>query len=156
MTYFVSRQKYWGIEPEDGTIVEIAQGGRDYANPDMLNTRWANLGEGREFSNPREAVEAAIKVCEAWREAGEKNAQLGMGFTAGSTMPFDPIEYTEAKKLAESVWEKLPKCSHCGELLGKETYTHDMTEEKFCREYCAEQDYINCLILNDETPSNNG
>ena len=35
MKYFVSRQSYWG--EEEPLVVEIAHGGLDYANADMLS-----------------------------------------------------------------------------------------------------------------------
>jgi hypothetical protein len=141
--YFVSRQAYWGVEPEDAYIVEVAIGGCDYANADMLTCRWPSLGEGREFSNPIEAVDAAIEICNAWRKDGCITAHVGYGATGGGTMPFDPLSYDNARTLAQAAYDKLPKCDQCGELLGKETFTHPwaMNDEKYCREYCAEKAY---------------
>ena len=34
--YVITRQAYWGVEENERYVVEIAQGGRDYANPDAL------------------------------------------------------------------------------------------------------------------------
>jgi hypothetical protein len=143
MKFFVSRQHYWGVEEEDAYIVEIAYGGLDFANPDMLGERWANLGEGREYTDPREAVEAAIRVCDAWRKSGESRAKLGMGSTGGNTIPFEPKEYDEARKRAQELYDKMPKCAECGEVLGKETYTHYLVcdDERFCSDSCTEKHY---------------
>lgn len=151
--FFVSRQTYWGVDPEEGTVVEVAYGGLDYANPDMLVAKWGNLGEGKEFSDPRDAVAAAIAVCEAWKEHGEKNAKVAMGSTGGNTIPFEPKTYDEVVKRAQELYDKLPKCAECGELLGSETYTHDliMDDEKFCSEHCAEKNYNSCNVVEDDT-----
>jgi len=140
--FFVSRQRYYGVDEDEGTVVEIAYGGLDYANPDMLGTKWPHLGEGKEFSDPREAVEAAIRVCDAWRVSGESNAKVAMGATGGNTIPFEPKEYDEARARAEELYEKLPKCDQCGEVLGKQTYSHDLDDQgKFCSEHCADKNY---------------
>ncbi len=141
--FFVSRQRYWGVDEEEGTVVEIAYGGSDYANPDMLTTAYGIMGEGKEYHDPREAVEAAIRVCDAWRADGETNAKVAMGATGGNTIPFEPKTYDEARKRAEELYEKLPKCAECGEPLGDETFSHDLTcdDEKFCSERCAEKNY---------------
>lgn len=141
--FFVSRQQYWGVEEEEGTVVEVAYGGLDYANPDMLTTRWRELGEGKEFTDPREAVEAAIQVCDAWRKAGCPLAKVAMGSTGGCTIPFEPKEYDEARARAVEIFEKLPKCAECGETLGSETFTHEfvMDDELFCSGNCAEKNY---------------
>jgi hypothetical protein len=150
MKFFVSRQKYWGVEPEEGTIVEISIGGIDFANPDMLGFLWPNLGEGKEFTDPREAVEAAIAICDVWK-LREPNAKVACGWTAGNTLPFDSETYDVLREFAEKTYDKLPKCEECGCLLGKRTYTHElcMDNEKFCREYCADENYRKHIELNE-------
>lgn len=142
MKYFVSRQNYWDRCAPEASVVEVVIGGSDYANADMLGVKWPHLGEGKEFSDPREAVEAAIAICEEWKKEDEY-ASVGMGATLGFTMSFDGEDYDTLRKRAEEMYQKLPKCAQCGELLGKETYTHDYADqdEKFCREYCAEKNY---------------
>ncbi|MEM7827954.1 MAG: hypothetical protein QW561_01295 [Candidatus Aenigmatarchaeota archaeon] len=93
--YFVSRQKYL-----DGTpVVEIATGGIESSNPDMLVEKYE--GEGKEYRDPRRAVEVAINICRAWRHDGEKKAKIAIGDTLGATMPFEPVSFTEAKKWAQ-------------------------------------------------------
>jgi hypothetical protein len=153
MLYFVNRQSYWGVEEKDSVIVEIAVGGSDYANPGMLVPKWRNLGEGQEFKDPREAVEAAIAICRAWRQAGEKKAKVAYGCTGGFTMPFDPATFLKAQDWADDRFEKLPKCDVCGDLMGEEDhYTHEFADkdENFCSEHCAEKAYWACRVIDDE------
>lgn len=139
--YYVSRQRYF---PDGNPVVEIAAGGLDYANPDMLGTKWARLGEGREYADPREAVAAAIAICDAWKAAGESDAEVAFGATGGFTMPFDPSPYADALAWADQAYEKLPKCAQCGDLFtGRERYgCHDFGEYDCCSEYCAEKRYF--------------
>lgn len=142
MLYFVSRQSYWGEDPAD--VVEIAVGGRDYANPDMLVEKYRRYGEGDEFDDPRDAVEAAIKIAEAWSSDAGEVRPIAYGCTAGFTLPFSPSGYEEARAWAERTYEKLPKCPRCGDLLpeARECYSHDFADgEFFCSEDCAERDF---------------
>lgn len=137
--YFVSRQIYWGVEPEDSHVVEIAHGGRDYANPDMLVPKYAD--EGSEFENPVEAVEAALAIAEQWKyDAPTIKINIAHGFTGGGTLPFEPESEKELRTWAAEAWETLPKCHYCGKVLGKTKYhiTEDPDLGEFCSEYCAE------------------
>lgn len=87
MKWFVSRQCYWGVE--EPYVVEIATGGLDYANPDMLVAKYK--GEGEEYDDPEEAVEAALEIAQAWKEdQPQLNIQVAAGCTMGFTMPFEP------------------------------------------------------------------
>lgn len=139
MKFFVSRQCYW---PDGTNMVEIAKGGLDYANADMLVPKFTQLGEGKEFNDPREAVEAALQVRDAWKQVAEDDVLVDMGFTHGFTIPFDGSDDETLRKAAEALYEKLPKCAHCGELLGKQRYgCHDLNEFDCCSEYCAEMRY---------------
>ena len=150
MPYTVSRQHQW---PSGDYVVEVSAGGQDYTNPDALVPKWARLGEGDTFASPVEAVEAAVKICEAWRQDGCPEAQIGYGATGGMTMPFDPCTYEEARKWAAKREADLPKCDRCGEILPEEYYTvPDLDNEKFCREHCAEEAYRSAfadLVLED-------
>ena len=85
MPYFVSRQCYWGVE--DPYVVEVASGGLDYANPDMLGVKYKRLGEGKEYLDPREAVQAAIAISRAWTETDGAPLPVAYGATGGMTMP---------------------------------------------------------------------
>lgn len=150
--FFVSRQRYWGVDEEEASIVEIAIGGSDYANADMLGAKWKSLGEGKEFADPREAVNAAIAICEAWRTTGEKHAKVAMGATGGFSMPFEGEDFDALRKRAEEMYDKLPKCVRCGELLGETVYNHiECTDrEEFCSENCAVRHYYD-LCAPEET-----
>lgn len=137
--YFVSRQRYW---PDGDLFVEIAAGGLDYANPDMLVSKYP--GEGQEYLNPKEAVEAAIAIRDAWKKDSDEEINIGYGFTGGHTMPFSQSTDDELINWAERRYNTLPKCAECDGILGKETFTHDFADyldEKFCSQYCAEENY---------------
>jgi hypothetical protein len=121
-------------------VVEIAHGGRDYANPDMLVPKYAD--EGSEFENPVEAVEAALAIAEQWKHDNPNiKINIAHGFTAGGTLPFEPNTEKELRTWAAKAWESLPKCQYCGAVLGKTKY--HLTEYpdlgEFCSEYCAEE-----------------
>jgi len=140
--FFVSRQ----IEYPTGLlVVEICEG-QDYASPDMLVVKYGRLGEGQEFMSPIEAVESAIAVQKAWRK--DKTVRDGIAISFGNTLGFSGVSlprYThkQLRKDAEKLYATLAKCDRCGELMGKQNYTHDFADkdQNFCREYCAEKDY---------------
>lgn len=137
--YYVSRQRYW---PEGNLMVEIAMGGLDMANPDMMITKFSSLGEGKEYRDPIKAVEAGIRILNAWREANpEEEINIGYGFTAGNTIPFEPSTIEELEAWAQKKYDEAPKCMCCGEL-EELNFTHDLGGD-FCSQYCAEKDYNN-------------
>lgn len=141
MPYTVTRQLQW---PEGTPVVEISAGGLDYANPDMLAPQYP--GEGETYQDPREAVEAAIGVCERWRREGRPDAQVGVGATGGMTLPFEPCSYEEARAWAERAVQRLPRCGRCGEVLPPRPFVHrELPDEEFCSEYCAEEAYEDLL-----------
>ena len=140
MPYFVSRQSYWGVDPEDQNVVEIAAGGIDYANPDMLVSKYP--GEGQTYDDPREAVTAAIVIAKAWKKDQPKlKIGIAHGFTGGYTMPFEKGSLKDLRKWAAQAYEALPKCDGCGGLMGKEKWhsTEDPDLGNFCSERCAER-----------------
>lgn len=96
MAFTVTRQ----IQHPDGThIVEISEGGLDYANPDMLVAQY--LDEGVTFDDPREAVETAIQIRDSWqRDSPDMDISIGRGCTMGMTLPFDPSDVEELRKWA--------------------------------------------------------
>lgn len=137
MRYYVSRQNYYYSRQ---LIVEVAAGGRDYSGPDMLCEKYQNLGEGREYDDPREAVEAAIAIAHAWRkDKPGRRVSVAYGSSMSMGIEFEPSTVEMARKWAKETYEKLPKCDQCGALLPKEYYTDEFGELKFCREYCAEK-----------------
>jgi len=140
--YYVSRQCYW---PDGNLVVEITMGGADFANPDQLVDKFHSLGEGKEYRDPVKAVEAAVRVLNAWRKANtEKEIGIAYGFTAGGTMPFEPSPIDEIEEWAQKRYDEAPKCDHCGEL-EELNYTHDFGGD-FCSQDCAELDYKHVLI----------
>jgi hypothetical protein len=137
--YFVSRQQYW---PDGKLCVEVVSGGLDYANPDMLGAKYPRLGEGKEYIDPVEAVEAAITICKQWRvDTHSRKPYVGVGSTMGFTLPFDEGTFRDARAWAKKARERLSKCDCCGEILPKDyfwplEYDHDI---KCCSEYCCEK-----------------
>ena len=104
MLFFVSRQSYW---PDGQLTVEIAGGGLDYANPDMLVEEYKHLGEGKEFDDPVEATEAAIEIARAWRrDAPGKCIGVASGYTGGCTIPFEPSTQKDLLKWARKQSEE--------------------------------------------------
>ncbi len=139
--WYVSRQDYSSLG-ERANVVEIAGGGRDYSNPGQLVSKYP--GEGEEYTDPRDAVTAAINILKRWEAASGTRVTIRIGHTGGNTIPFDAPSHgkgiIEAKKWANEKWEEMPKCPQCGEALPpeKEQYhLQDRTDEKFCSENCA-------------------
>ena len=142
-----SRQSYW---PDGEMVVEIAGGGRDYANPDMLVPKWADLGEGDEFTDPREAAKAAIAIAEAWRTSVEEPVTVRYGYTAGFTCPFDESTDGEVVAWANDVYEHLPKCAMCGGIAREHwKLPDDDLDEVFCSPRCC---YLALAEAEEEPP----
>lgn len=135
--YYVSRQKYWGVDIDDCNTVEIALGGLDYANPDMLVAKYS--GEGQSYSDPREAVTVAITIAEQWKkDCPNLSINIASGYTGGNTMPFESSTIKELEEWAERVYKSLPKC-YCGCLIEGGGYVvNDDPDTRYCSEYCSE------------------
>jgi len=139
MNIYVSRQISW---PDGFRYVEIETGGPDMASPGELAGR---LGGEGEYTDPREAVEAAIALWETW-QAVEPYSAIGisLGTTLGGVCVHDPDMQPDLDALrawAEERYEDMPKCDRCGDPLGKETWTlpdYDYADERFCSENCAD------------------
>jgi hypothetical protein len=142
----VTRQNQW---PEGTLCVEISKGDSNYTNPGQLVEKYP--GEGQEYQNPVEAVEAGIAIANAWRKdvySGPKEDRqqvfIAVGNTGGMTMPFEgePVSKATCEKLREwaaEEWESVEKCQHCGEPIGKRyVYLHHDEDFKFCDSMCAE------------------
>lgn len=87
--WFVRRQMYW---PDGQLCVEIAAGGLDYSNPDMLVEKYQGAGEGQEYEDPEEAAEAAIEIHKLWsRDCPDEEIHIAHGFTGGlfKTLNYD-------------------------------------------------------------------
>ena len=139
MPWTVTRQSQW---PSGEKMVEVSAGGPDYSNPDALVCRYGGLGERETFDSPVEAVEAAIRICQAWRQDGAPDAQVGYGATYGMTLPFDASTFDEARTWARERLANLPRCDRCGELLPERHWTtSELMDESLCSENCAERAY---------------
>lgn len=137
MSFFLSRQSYW---PTGDYVVEIAGGGLDYANADMLVEVYPNLGEGQEYTDPREAVKAALSIRDAWALDTADPVRVECGYTGGWTVPFEeePTD-DELKEWAKKQLDALEKCGECGEILGDEKFFHALDPEaRFCSMNCAD------------------
>jgi len=146
--FVVTRQSYW---PDGDNVVEIAEGGIDYCNPDALTAKYS--GEFEEFFDPREAVEIAINILKECRKDSGKSRsiRLAIGNTHGMTLPFEHCTIKDARKVAQHIFKSLPKCARCGELIERESFYHELSDgEVFCREYCAEEDYAQYLQPEEE------
>jgi len=146
MTYCITRQKQW---PDGNLVVEVNEGGLDFANPDALVAKYK--GEMTEFEDPREAVEFAIKIQEAWAKDSMEKIAIGYGNTLGFTSPFSPSEKKEIEAWAEKEFEALPKCPECQEIMESpdewfeagvydienNQFWSDEDGEKYCSESCA-------------------
>lgn len=141
MKFYVSRQLQW---PEGEKVVEIVQGGRDYANPGHLTIMFPRLGEGEEFTDPREACEAAIAIRDMWKGLDSDPIHISFGCTLGFTAPLDRYEDQVLREKAEALYQTLPKCGQCGDIVGKDKYHHQFSSEDFCSSQCAEKDYEGC------------
>lgn len=145
--YFVSRQMVW---PEGTPVVEIAAC-LDMAGPDMLVEHFKSAGEGREFDDPREAVQAAIHVRDLWWAAAREHltfegwekveVRLQRSFLIQEV---DKLDDAALLVWADERFEKIRKCAECGDPIyddKKAFYPEGCHgDEAFlcCREYCAE------------------
>jgi len=149
--FVVTRQCYW---PDGGNIVEIAQGGRDYCNPNALVARYP--GEFGEFTSLVEAVETAISIAETWKWDTSDPILIALGCTGGMTIPFesrpaDEEVYADLREKAKKFDEGRPCCPVCGDLLEEETFSHAFSDgERFCSETCAGKDYHNIVGDSEE------
>ena len=159
---YLSRQHYWGVD--EPLVVEIADGGLDYANPDMLcdtEGKYSKLGCDQEYTDPREALKAAIAVRDEWAKGDDLVSvpRIECGYTGGNTIPFEEFpDDDDLKEWAEQQWNAIPKCDQCGEPLpeNKREQYHLLEwdlEERFCSEYCAEN-YAESLWEEEEEDSN--
>ncbi|MDO8490838.1 MAG: hypothetical protein Q7T04_02340 [Dehalococcoidia bacterium] len=68
-------------------------------------------------------------------------------------MPFDTGTFKALLAWADKIFEKLPKCDRCGDLLPEHYYTvQELYGDKFCSEYCAERAYADAF-REEEVPA---
>ena len=145
--YFVSRQTGYG-EPGGGPrVVEIARGGSSHAGPDMVAPLFR--GEG-EYASPIDAFSKACQVRQEWQ--AKINQRVGLVWRVGDLA--ERITVAEARTRAKKIADLCPRCGHCGDILGKQTYTHsNEPDEDFCSDFCAEKSYeesVNVDVLHEE------
>lgn len=137
MPFFVTRQRNW---PDGEHVIQIMRG-RTF---DCVGAgHIGDVGEC-EYQDPTEAVHAAKLAAGDWPKCEgieygpiSKPGQLYMEFARKDT----ERDYQDLDGWAQSELEHLPKCEHCGELLGKTVYVNHFQgdDEKFCSSYCAEE-----------------
>ncbi len=134
---FVSRQHYYY---GGNKVVEVELNGLDYAGPDML-VNGEYPGECKEYDDPREAINVAIAIRDAWRKdmPGE-TIDIALGSTQGMGMEIEATEKTdeELREWAQKRWDALPKCDRCGELIVEKW---GVVDEPDCGDFCSE----NCV-----------
>ncbi|HEY7415550.1 MAG TPA: hypothetical protein VH593_10185 [Ktedonobacteraceae bacterium] len=145
MPYFVSRQHYW----DNGDYgVEIVRD-LDDASPDMLVAKYPDEGE---YDDPRDAVEAAIKIRDAWQADMVKDGGpdylapvVGIyGFTTGHGL-VAPEEVPSDKHLrawAKKEWAaNVRRCDQCGQIITKKRPVILFGDDSwsFCGQSCADE-----------------
>ena len=144
--YFVSRQIVW---PEGTPAVEIAPF-LDAAGPGMLVAYFQNAGEGREFDDPREAVEAAIRVRDLWWASKASHLKgwekIEITYAGGGALGIAGEEIgadDELRAWAEKRYEAILKCAECGEPIYQEKWyaSEIFGDDAFacCSERCAQK-----------------
>lgn len=150
--YYVCRQWYYYTGE---LMVEITEGGLDYAGPDHLSEMYP--GEGKAYKKPQSAALAAIKIRDRWQKDEPDNkvhicvrSQLAGYFGEEG----DPISVGNLARWARETWANLPKCARCGDVLPEEkwgnVYTVFEGEYPYCSENCAENDYVDMFEENWE------
>lgn len=136
--YFVSRQHYYYSQEY---MVEIAIGGCDYAGADMLVDAYENEGEGQEYTDPREAADAAHRVLLVWALNSQDDPHITVVNTMGMGLEGESMSWEAVYQWANQTYEHLPKCDRdgCGKIIPGEPWKANdiLDEEQFCSEYCA-------------------
>jgi hypothetical protein len=148
MSYFVSRQHYW---PNGERGVEIVRD-LDDASPDMLVAKFD--GEGREYDDPSDAVEAAIKIRDAWQaeldatpdpdDDPDMDSSVAIyGFTTfhGQVPTGEVGSDTFLRGWADKERASLTRCDQCGAIITKKNRTILWGDDswQFCSDTCAEE-----------------
>lgn len=141
--FYVSRQSNYY---DDGAYsVEVARR-LDCSGPGTLVARYAQLGEGDEYDNPHDAVEAAIAISRAWRgEIGRASVPFRCFTIAGNAFVYstvkDAMTIPELRAWARGEWDALKKCDRCGDPIMGETWrlVEDPDIGDFCSENCCDR-----------------
>ena len=135
--YAVTRQKYWGVDEEQRYVVEIVEGGLDYCNPDALVPKYS--GEFCEYIDPLEALKVAIQIAKEWKQDSQLPIHISIGSTMGFTLPFEPQTIEEMKQKVQQIYEQLPKCAYCKEIVEDEDNNKYVTDDKEEFYACCEE-----------------
>lgn len=146
--FTVTRQRQW---PDGNNVVEVSVGGIDYTNPDALRAKYP--GEFEEFSDPREAVNTAIKIARQWRRDSKIHVSIGVGSTHGMTIPFESETQRHAIAWARKVWESLPKCAGCTNPLPDSKRERWSANEWGGLEYCSRDCAVRAAEFEEEQES---
>lgn len=145
--YFVSRQHYYY---SGARAVEVARG-IDNSGSDMLTEQYPHLGEGREYDDPRDAVQAAIAIARAWRADSGRRISIATGSTGGMFTELETTTQQDAIKWAAGEFDRLPKCDRCGALRSETWHAYgDADMGYFCSENCADNAAYDNWQLNHE------
>lgn len=135
-TWITARTTPW---PDGERCVEIATD-VDHLDPSLF---WEERGSEYdkltdEYDDPREAVEAALRMRDLWA------AETGEVVLVGLSNPFYSVAHSEKtdeemRAWGEKAYEQIPRCAHCGNTCFDQ-YADDVTGETFhaCNEYHAE------------------
>lgn len=141
---FITRQSYWH---ESGAYaVEIAAT-LDTSGPDALVAKYA--GEMEEYTNPMEAVEAAIHIADKWGEDTDEIIPVAISMAGDIVYPSlddgfdtsDPAEMTTLRAWAQEKFDAMPKCDRCGSVENVTTWhNYDIgAEVQACGQFCADE-----------------
>jgi len=141
MHYSVARHIHWAT---GNLIVEINVGGIDY---DVLPPIYD--GEGVTYDTCGKAVEAAIRIAEAWKRSEKRKIYITVSSTDDIVLPFEMEQankktYKRLRKLAKEIDKGVERCRRCGDILrGDNRWGHALTydEYPFCSTACADMDY---------------
>lgn len=139
MPYIVNCQHYFY---SGAYVVEIAYPGWDYTGSDMLATNYADEGE---YADPREALEAAIRVRDQL-QADYPDTEVGIAFGHFDLVEGEPQDLDDLKQEIEDHYQRLPKCDLCGDIIETASWIADDPDfGSFCSEVCAEKAYRDSL-----------
>lgn len=143
MEWTVSRQHYYY---SDELVVEIVQG-RDCSGPDALMAKYRD--EFALFEDPREVVEAAIKIAEQWQaDCPGDEILIANGNTLGGSLelegaPLNEETFAGLREWAQKQYDAIPKCNWCGDpICGSPFIIWEFGDDyQFCSHHCAEEAY---------------
>lgn len=139
--FYVSRQRY---HPSNELAVEIAVGGQKNSGPDKLDTKY--VGENKNFKDPRDAVNIAIRIYKQWMTDRNINERVLLNVVddRGGKFNFDRKGMSDAKIWAENCYKRMDKCSNCSCLMTgkKEKFVKtDGLKGEYCSQNCCAMKY---------------